>query len=344
MTTSDEGEAPGPAHEPARLQYVDTLYAFAIVLVVLGHSLPWQWGDRTHPVLNALSVWIYSFHMPLFMFVSGFVFRSAFGRRSFSSYVAKRAQRLLLPYVSANALYFVSKWAFSAAAGASLTTGWASFVLYPRASHSINLWFLPTLFWIGVLLYPMSVLCGRSWRAQGLVALGLALLHQVDPVRDVKLFGADLVSHYAVYYWAGTLCFVGRDRILDIARRRWVPLILLGLHAASLYAQANHPWTALVGIFASLSAASAIDLRPASLVGRLVAPIQRYSYQIYLFSGLGHTPVRRFFTEVVPVAPALLVLLVFLGGSLAAAFMIVVFRRFLPVLGPLFGLSKPRGA
>ena len=61
-----------------RLEHMDLLKAFAIFSVLLGHSteqlsagLFWD-----HPVWE----FIYSYHMPLFMFVCGFFFQSSLKR------------------------------------------------------------------------------------------------------------------------------------------------------------------------------------------------------------------------------------------------------------------------
>lgn len=52
-----------------RLQYIDALKGVTILLVVLGHSI--QIFDHNDEWLPTRA--IYAFHIPLFMFVSGFV-------------------------------------------------------------------------------------------------------------------------------------------------------------------------------------------------------------------------------------------------------------------------------
>lgn len=52
-----------------RLKYLDFIKGFAILLVVLGHVI--QFSDNSFDN-NILFRYIYSFHMPLFMFTSGF--------------------------------------------------------------------------------------------------------------------------------------------------------------------------------------------------------------------------------------------------------------------------------
>lgn len=53
-----------------RLVYFDLLKLFAIYLVIIGHCV--QYLLPTRPYDEPLYVYIYSFHMPLFMMISGF--------------------------------------------------------------------------------------------------------------------------------------------------------------------------------------------------------------------------------------------------------------------------------
>lgn len=57
---------------PKRIQWPDLLKAFAIILVVIGHVVS-TYDSRGY---NApIALWIYSFHMPLFMMLSGMFFK-----------------------------------------------------------------------------------------------------------------------------------------------------------------------------------------------------------------------------------------------------------------------------
>jgi fucose 4-O-acetylase-like acetyltransferase len=78
-----------------RFEFVDALRGFAIVLVVLGHALQYGAAD---PDENALFRLIYAFHMPLFMFISGFVYSGA--KRSVSEEVRLKSRSLLRPFLA----------------------------------------------------------------------------------------------------------------------------------------------------------------------------------------------------------------------------------------------------
>jgi fucose 4-O-acetylase-like acetyltransferase len=63
-----------------RFQWVDILKGIGIVTVVLGHALP------------SLSTYMYWFHMPLFFFISGYLYKRK------DQFVENKARSLLIPY------------------------------------------------------------------------------------------------------------------------------------------------------------------------------------------------------------------------------------------------------
>lgn len=77
----------------ARFIEVDLLKGVAIILVILGHVLQYS---LTEPYDNHLFNFIYSFHMPLFVFISGFL---SYKVASSLTDIKKRAYQLLPPFL-----------------------------------------------------------------------------------------------------------------------------------------------------------------------------------------------------------------------------------------------------
>lgn len=77
-----------------RIPYIDNIKCFAIICVMLGHALQYLEGDRLENVYSFN--FIYTFHMPLFMMVSGYFFSSSL-RLSFGDFIKKKFTQLLLP-------------------------------------------------------------------------------------------------------------------------------------------------------------------------------------------------------------------------------------------------------
>lgn len=76
-----------------RIPVIDIMRGLGIILVVMGHI-----SCEPH-----LSCWIYSFHMPLFFFISGMSFFVA-GKKM---YIWKQVKHLLIPYLFFSILSFV---------------------------------------------------------------------------------------------------------------------------------------------------------------------------------------------------------------------------------------------
>lgn len=79
-----------------RVLYLDILKCFAIFLVIWGHTI--QYFKSTVYFDEPIYRIIYSFHMPLFMALSGYFSESSY-RKGFLSGIIKRGLRLLLPII-----------------------------------------------------------------------------------------------------------------------------------------------------------------------------------------------------------------------------------------------------
>jgi fucose 4-O-acetylase-like acetyltransferase len=110
-----------------RIKYIDSLRGFAIFLVVLGHSMAWtypNWKIALESGNISTMLWwqiIYSFHMPLFFFISALLYKSG---NPYST-LKKRFVNLLIPF------FFV---------------GFINSVLRGSFTYEEFPWFLRTLF------------------------------------------------------------------------------------------------------------------------------------------------------------------------------------------------------
>lgn len=104
--------------------YLDTLKGIAILLMVMGHVIPWTLGeaDFLHCSLYELHgnqffsslVYkiIYSFHMPLLFFVSGFLFYKSginHDRHYLKDCLNRRVHRILIPYLMTGSLLWIGR-------------------------------------------------------------------------------------------------------------------------------------------------------------------------------------------------------------------------------------------
>lgn len=135
-----------PGEDSKRDHKIDALKGFAIALVVLGHSL--EIADPGLFVPNAsfrhhLAILIYTFHMPLFMFLAGYVM---WGRKV---KVGKSFLRLIVPFFTWMLVRF---FVFVPAAKYGELGHYVRYGVW--AMENAALWFLWVLFFCYLLLIP----------------------------------------------------------------------------------------------------------------------------------------------------------------------------------------------
>lgn len=132
------------------------LSALAIIMIVAGHA--------GYDILTVGGLFpYYSFHVPLFMFISGYFYRGEEEERPFL-YLKKKARRLLLPYFIWNVVYGVIAWAlrtfwgFGMGEGISLKTLFLDpFLNGYQFIYNYAAWFVPVLFLVEVMNLCMRI-------------------------------------------------------------------------------------------------------------------------------------------------------------------------------------------
>lgn len=215
------------------------LHAFAILLVVLGHSF-YQ--------TNSLIVdWMYQFHVPLFFFVSGYLFNVSVNEKPLQPYIylSRKAVRLLLPYFALSTLLFVPKVLLSQYMVRPIQASWNEYALmliYPYRNVNGSYWFLPTLFLIFVFAVIAHFFLQRlkhrtSLTVTTLLLTLLALANISLPFSHDTLFNVIGVIHYAFYFALGYFVFsFGLMRFLDKGETAFLVFLftfvvsIIGLH------------------------------------------------------------------------------------------------------------------
>ncbi|MCD7885559.1 MAG: acyltransferase [Lachnospiraceae bacterium] len=200
-----------------RIREYDVMKAIAIVLVVLGHSYFLgshgismseyiSLSDNTVARIfnNQIGDWIYAFHMPLFMAISGALSCSKFERLSdisFKDYAISRFKRLMIPFYIVGIIYavpvkFIAGYYFDWSLIKSYI--W-SVVVFQTPAH---LWFLVTLFLLDIIFGALSK---KKWQYSKAIFPVLIAMFLVSPY----LSGINLIYRLfqnAVWFYIG-LCF-----------------------------------------------------------------------------------------------------------------------------------------
>jgi fucose 4-O-acetylase-like acetyltransferase len=189
------------AQTPKRDVYLDALKGFAICLVVLGHSVQAYVANYDG---NALFRVIYSFHMPLFMFLGGAV-ASLNPRPMNWKFLERKLLQLVVPFV---AWYLVAYLLTSA----HRTIAFGSYIQVGAESPDHGLWFLPVLFLNFCCLALVKQLTPR------LKLFGYPLVWLAICLIPTGKYGIGLVRWHFPFFAAGYLLFTYRQTLARYGR------------------------------------------------------------------------------------------------------------------------------
>ena len=175
-----------------RSAYLDVIKGVTIILVVVAHCIQFGSGEQFYAGQQCFSdpvfSFIYGFHMPLFMIVSGFLFWSSVNRHSNGKVAVSRLKSLLMPIVVWQTVYLLLLY----------LSGQITLSLSLIYSYRGALWFL----W-SVLICSLVMLIGRVCFKDSLL-YGLAVWVMLLFVPDHYLSNLHvfMFSYFMVgYHW-----------------------------------------------------------------------------------------------------------------------------------------------
>ena len=196
--------------------YIDSLRGFAIFVVVIGHCCEFGLGQNN----TLFNYMYYSFHMPLFMFISGLV---AFHRPDykFIPFVKSKACRLLIPFFVVGGVSCLAR-----------NIGISDFLLdFAKKGY----WFLPVLFFIMLLMFPAYIL-SRKINVKNCLWKDLALyfIPLVFSIACYKILPASINNLLSIKYIVKLYPFVLMGMLTSkyasidkIMNKDWVKCLLL---------------------------------------------------------------------------------------------------------------------
>ncbi|MEE1261146.1 MAG: acyltransferase family protein [Paludibacteraceae bacterium] len=182
-----------------RLMWADSLKGWLMILVVIGHAIQ----SFLHEECHNDHVWnlIYSFHMPAFMAVSGWL-NYRIGSTSklvncdlkvYLNNCKRRSFQLLVPYFVWSLIQFIRLEDYS-------IQNLSKMIFYPDA----YLWFLWVLFWICV-LFNLAQLIASKCKINEMIPIGgFCIILMIFMVGlEFRMFGFQFLAYYFLFYTIG---------------------------------------------------------------------------------------------------------------------------------------------
>lgn len=126
----------------SRINWIDMAKGYGIIFVMIGHLY-----------IPAITPLIYTFHMPLFFFLSGYVFST---KSSIHIFIERKIKRLIIPYICLSIPLMIANIFFQDDGdfcSSNIMNEITSFIIQER--HT-TLWFIACLFMQNLLLYPIA--------------------------------------------------------------------------------------------------------------------------------------------------------------------------------------------
>lgn len=288
-----EGRRAAPG---ARFDDIDRVKAVAIILVVAGHI-----SDSQSPSWwRTLRFDIYNFHMPLFMYLSGYVYFRAVNspkNSRFWPFCTSRANRLLVPFFVfgigiINIKFFARNYADLRRSGFSYIDGYKFLLINTSQNPAYDLWYLFVLFVFSVTSYHamrksthwISVLFSMS-----LIAYGVFAYYEPRGGMTDEIY-LDHLCWFYIFFVIGAIACRWRERLYTIQKKIWpVAMVLFFLSQFAI----NHPdfafvsgWRFLIVGCLSIAFLHGMFLGPCPYFGSLFHELSANTLMIYLFNSM----------------------------------------------------------
>ena len=263
-----------------RFVSLDIAKAMCIILVVIGHYFP-ENAPAWYVVLHDA---IYMFHMPLFMFASGYIYNATKKRIGYGAFIFKKVKRLVVPYFSVSFIVITIKLFTQ---GSSMVENPVTIMSYLQVfwfpSAGFFLWFIWALWWMFVLIPAFKTKQSRM----GLFVLSVVLFFL--PVELPSTFCFAELKDMFIYFMLGVICYDNKD-IFSVAVSR-SPFPAIAIFASCVIVNQIYGSSevnlyfipAFAGILMTMQVSHIIETKANSNHTKWLILLSASSYMIYLF-------------------------------------------------------------
>lgn len=262
-----------------RLLDIDIAIALSIILVVYGHLL----FDSSFPDWYIKSrTLVYKFHMPLFMFFSGFLmalsYKPIHNKTEYLSFISKKARKFIPAYLLFSVLFLVLETLRIGFTTEQLKTDVTDILFSPSKAPAGFLWYIYVLFQYYMILPLIMWLEKKHW---SLILILGALVHFIDGTSFLNL---DLFFYYFLFIVLGVLAYTHFAKYYNfVVKFGWMFLIAFLVQISFNLFEASKLMLGLLSIPSIHYIA--IQLEKTKMVSQLIN-IGRYTYYIYLMNTL----------------------------------------------------------
>ena len=284
--------------EKFKLEYCNLAKTCAMILVVVYHCLVFWTGEWfKEPVYSCtffayLAQWLNTFHIYVFVFISGYLFYfTRYEQKKYSSstkYLLSKMKRLIYPYLIMLLLWGIPFFI--------LCTGRKNEIIekFFYGKSLAQYWFLLMLFWVYCIFYFISDYVKERW------LLGLVVFYVIYGIATIVMtkipnyFQILSALKYLLFFYVG---MVYRKNTFDslckipccvwmltsiILFLGWYFLDFINLFFAKIVRIAIYPFISISGVFMVIKGICMINVKKLQ-ENKLYCFLEKYNFAIYLF-------------------------------------------------------------
>ncbi len=286
-----------------REKWVDDLKAYTCILVVIGHLLQGlntaeiSWNNTLYRYVNT---YLYLFHMPLFMFLSGYLYKKTAiitNAKEYIKFIKKKVINLGIPFVTFYLVYIFLKMIFSD----EVNSRWGLSEIYNILIKPIApFWFLYCLIIIFIIIPLLELLI----KNKKIILLLLFLLKLIACLNILNVYAIQVFGENGLYFYLGAINLNYIKKIQNINLKKYAkPLFITFMiyilstiyyYNCTLKYKINFEYVkilfAIIAIIMHIFIINYIE--KISKKRSLINMIYKYSFQIYLLHTIFSANIR----------------------------------------------------
>ncbi len=264
-----------------KINWILILQGWAMLWVVIGHA-PINGNIANGEFYKILYDFAYSFHMPLFVFISGYLFyiTRIQKQKKYLPTLTDKLKRLGIPYLTFSIFTLIIKSLIlkeDAARPSSLSLHDLFYgLLYPGDGALSLLWFISAILWLFSLM-PVWKLTLKS-KYYTYIVFVLLIIGNIYAPSNLKIFSLYEAIKYSIFFFIGLV--IAKYDIIDtilVKRKNIAFYISVTLYLFSLFIHIPL-LTNIFGISLSIALSLIID----KFLPQCFNSFRDYTYQIYL--------------------------------------------------------------
>lgn len=284
-----------------RIAWLDTARGIGMVFVVLGHAISDTIMDNS--LFSRLFYFIYSFHMPLFFFISGYCGYKAIQCNDKKDYILSRFWRLMVPYFFIGMCYIPLKIVLAKYTSTPVLLNIVLLDMLKGSNPNFQLWTLYALF------FDATIVCLLANQKHNeelflIIFIVLQILTFKFPIGIVKN-----ILYELPFYYVGILC-KKHDLIRKSINKRSeiISTVLLIVVNVFVVLSGENYLKIITGYLGIVSVCS-IAMQIAKNVNNTFVIIGNYGMDIYVMANAIQVIVRIVFLKVLGVSSIICCLL-----------------------------------